>query len=250
MASSETARDQSAPKQSEALLDVTGLGSAYGRRQVVFDVSLEVREGEVVTILGHNGAGKTTTMKTIFGLMKPVQGRVTYAGKDVVKMSVLERVRSGMCFVPPQHFVFADLSVIDNLLLGAQSESSAEVIGERLQRVHELFPILKERHGQAAGTMSGGQQRILSIGTALMSGPKLILLDEPSLGLAPVVFQEITEVLRQLVAEHQLSVLLLEQNVQQALTVADRVYVMRSGRTIMEESAEEMRAREHWWDLF
>ena len=250
MGSSETTQVETVPARTGALLDVVELGSSYGRRQVVFDVSLQVHEGEVATILGHNGAGKTTTMKTIFGLMKPTQGSVTYGGEDVGKMSVLDRVRSGMCFVPAQQFTFPDLSVIDNLRLGAQSESSADVIGERLERVHNLFPILKERHKQAAGTMSGGQQRILSIGTALMSGPKLILLDEPSLGLAPVVFQQITEVLRELVSEQGLSVLLLEQNVQQALSLADRVYVMRSGRTILEASAEEMRARDHWWDLF
>jgi branched-chain amino acid transport system ATP-binding protein len=234
----------------DALLEVSGLGSSYGRRQVVFDVSLHVGDGEIVTILGHNGAGKTTTLKTIFGLMKPTHGEVSYAGRDVVRMSCLERVTEGMCFVPAQRFVFADLSVIDNLRLGAQSESDADVVAERLERVHELFPLLRERHRQAAGTMSGGQQRILSIGTALMSGPRLILLDEPSLGLAPVVFQQITEVLRGLVADQQLSVLVLEQNVKQALTIADRAYVMRSGRTILEASAEEMRARDHWWDLF
>jgi branched-chain amino acid transport system ATP-binding protein len=250
LASSDTTRQPAPPSQGEGLLEVEGLGSSYGRRQVVFDVSLQVRTGEVATILGHNGAGKTTTMKTIFGLMKPTQGTVTYGGRDVAKMSVLERVRSGMCFVPAQQFVFGDLSVIDNLLLGAQSESDSAQIEERLARVHALFPILAERHRQQAGTMSGGQQRILSIGMALMSGPKLVLLDEPSLGLAPVVFQQITEVLRELVVEKGLAVLLLEQNVQQALALADRVYVMRSGRTILEESAEEMRARDHWWDLF
>ena len=250
MASSDTTREPATPDRGGGLLEVEGLGSSYGRRQVVFDVSLRVDAGEVATILGHNGAGKTTTMKTIFGLMKPTQGSVTYGGRDVAKMSVLERVQSGMSFVPAQQFVFGDLSVIDNLLLGAQSESSSEQIAERLDRVHKLFPILAERHRQLAGTMSGGQQRILSIGMALMSGPKLILLDEPSLGLAPVVFQQITEVLRELVVEKGLAVLLLEQNVQQALALADRVYVMRSGRTILEESADQMRARDHWWDLF
>ena len=250
MASSDTTRDPALRPQADGLLEVSGLGASYGRRQVVFDVSLKIGTGEVATILGHNGAGKTTTMKTIFGLMKPTQGTVTYSGRDVTKMSVLERVQSGMCFVPAQQFVFSDLSVIDNLLLGAQSEGDSEKIGEWLERVHSLFPILAERHKQLAGTMSGGQQRILSIGMALMSGPKLILLDEPSLGLAPVVFQQITEVLRELVAEKGLAVLLLEQNVRQALALADRVYVMRSGRTILEESADEMRARDHWWDLF
>lgn len=250
MASSDATRDPAAKPQGGSLLEVSGLGSSYGRRQVVFEVSLKVDQGEVATILGHNGAGKTTTMKTIFGLMKPTQGSVTYAGRDVAKMSVLERVQSGMCFVPAQQFVFGDLSVVDNLLLGAQSEPDSEVIAGRLDRVHSLFPILAERHKQLAGTMSGGQQRILSIGMALMSGPKLILLDEPSLGLAPVVFQQITEVLRELVVEKGLAVLLLEQNVQQALALADRVYVMRSGRTILEESADQMRARDNWWDLF
>lgn len=234
----------------EPLLEVSELSSSYGRRQVVFDVSLQVRPGEAIAILGHNGAGKTTTLKTIFGLMSPTKGTVTYRGRDVGRMSCLERVREGLFFVPAQRFVFSDLSVFDNLRLGAQSDKSGDAVAERLESVHALFPILSERHGQIAGTMSGGQQRILSIGMALMSDPKLMLLDEPSLGLAPAVYQQITEVLRELIASRGLSVVLLEQNVIQALALADRTYVMRSGRIILEESAEDMRARGEWWDLF
>jgi branched-chain amino acid transport system ATP-binding protein len=154
-----------------------------------------------------------------------------------------------MCFVPAERFVFADLSVADNLRLGALTATD-EQIAERRERVGSLFPILLEREDQLAGTMSGGQQRILSIGMALMAEPRLILLDEPSLGLAPAVLQQITEVLRRLVEEDGVSILLLEQNVNTALAVADRVYVMRSGRIILEESSEQMRARDHWWDLF
>lgn len=237
------------PDDRRAVLDVRNLGAGYGKRPVVFDVSLAVREREAVTILGHNGAGKTTTLKSIFGLVTPTQGRVHFEGEEVTGLASTIRAQRGMCFVPAERFVFADLSVADNLRLGAVTATDDE-IAERRLRVEGLFPIIREREAQLAGTMSGGQQRILSIGMALMAAPKLILLDEPSLGLAPAVLQQITEVLRRLVEEDGVSVLLLEQNVRTAFAVADRVYVMRSGRMILEESTEQMRARDHWWDLF
>lgn len=235
---------------SDAILDVAGLEASYGRRQVVFGVTLDVRPGEVVTVLGHNGAGKTTTLRSIFGIIEPAAGSVRYQGRDVERMSCLERVRSGMSFVPAERFVFPEMTVLDNLRLGGECVRSSAVVAERIETVFGTFPLLMERQNQLAGTLSGGQQRILSVGTALMSDPKLMLLDELSLGLAPVVFQQIAEVIRGLVEERQLSVLLLEQNVSQALDFADRAYVMRSGRIILEESVDELRRRENWWDLF
>jgi branched-chain amino acid transport system ATP-binding protein len=232
------------------VLAVDGLYAGYGRKQVVYDVSLHVAGGEVVTLLGHNGSGKTTTIKTILGLFPAQGGRVTYQGRDVTKAGFRSNVRAGMALIPSERFVFPDLTVIDNLLLGGANERDTAMRKERLDRVHDLFPILAERAGQQAGTLSGGQQRMLSLGLLLMAGPKLLMLDEPSLGLAPAVVQQIFDRVRTLATEEGLAVLLLEQNVGQAIRITDRAYVMRSGRVILEETAEQMRARDSYWDLF
>jgi branched-chain amino acid transport system ATP-binding protein len=232
------------------VLAVDGLYAGYGRKQVVYDVSLHVAAGEVVTLLGHNGSGKTTTIKTVLGLFPAQGGRVTYQGRDVTKAGFRSNVRAGMALIPSERFVFPDLTVIDNLLLGGANERDTAMRKERLDRVHELFPILAERAGQPAGTLSGGQQRMLSLGLLLMAGPKLLMLDEPSLGLAPAVVQQIFDRVRTLASEEGLAVLLLEQNVGQAIRITDRAYVMRSGRVILEETAEQMRARDSYWDLF
>lgn len=229
-------------------LDVAGLSCGYGRKQVVFDVNLKVGEGEVIALFGHNGAGKTTTIKTILGIHPPKAGRIRYEGEDVTGWSSRRTVKAGMALIPSERFVFADLSVIDNLLLGTAGSSAARR-ETGLERVFELFPILRERRGQLAGTLSGGQQRMVSLGIALMSRPRLLMLDEPSLGLAPTLVEQIFTAVRSLTDEG-LSVLLLEQNVGQALRIADRVYVMRAGRIIVEETAEQMRRRESYWDLF
>jgi branched-chain amino acid transport system ATP-binding protein len=232
------------------VLSVEGLYAGYGRKQVVFDVSLRVGAGEVVTLLGHNGSGKTTTIKTVLGLFPAQGGRVLYRGADVTKAGFRANVRGGMAMIPSERFVFPDLTVIDNLLLGGANERDGARRKERLERVHELFPILAERASQRAGTLSGGQQRMLSLGLLLMAGPKLLMLDEPSLGLAPAVVQSIFDRVHALAREEGLAVLLLEQNVGQAIRITDRAYVMRSGRVILEETAEQMQARDSYWDLF
>jgi branched-chain amino acid transport system ATP-binding protein len=232
------------------VLVVDGLYAGYGRKQVVYDVSLRVAAGEVVTLLGHNGSGKTTTIKTVLGLFPAQGGKVTYLSRDVTKAGFRSNVRAGMALIPSERFVFPDLTVIDNLLLGGANERDAPKRKERLERVHELFPILAERASQPAGTLSGGQQRMLSLGLLLMAGPKLLMLDEPSLGLAPAVVEQIFERVRSLAREEGLAVLLLEQNVAQAIRITDRAYVMRSGRIILQETVEQMRARDSYWDLF
>lgn len=234
----------------EALLDVRGLQAGYGRKHVVFDVDMTVRRGEIVTVLGHNGAGKTTTLRTIFGMLPALGGSMTYASHDLTRSSCRRNVKLGMSFIPSERFVFGDLSVLDNLRLGAMHERDGEQREARRLRVYETFPILQERTAQLAGTMSGGQQRMLSLGLALMGGPRLLLLDEPSLGLAPALVIDIFDRIRRLADEEGLSVLLLEQNVGQALRIADRAYVMRSGRVILEETSEQMRKRDNYWDLF
>jgi branched-chain amino acid transport system ATP-binding protein len=231
------------------VLAVEGLQAGWGRKRVVFDVDLHVGEGEVVGILGHNGAGKSTTIKAILGTNPASGGRIVYHGRDVTRAGPKANVRDGMALIPSERFVFADLSVRDNLLLGAANIPD-HARTERFEMVYDLFPILRTRLNQSAGTLSGGQQRMVSLGLALMSGPKLLLLDEPSLGLAPNLVQQIFDTVRRLVEAEGVSVLLLEQNVAQALRLVDRVYVMRSGRMILEETVEQMRERESYWDLF
>ena len=232
------------------LLSVEGLGTGYGPKQVVFDVSMRVAAGEIVGILGHNGSGKSTTIRCIHGLLPAFSGRVTYNGDDCTGRSTRLNVRQGMALIPSERFVFQDLSVIDNLLLGAANDAEPARRDARMELVLDLFPILRERASQPAGTMSGGQQRMVSLGIALMAHPRLLMLDEPSLGLAPTVVQQIFDVVRQLADSEGLSVLLLEQNVALSLRIVDRVYVMRSGRVLLEETVEEMRARDSYWELF
>ncbi len=231
-----------------AALAVEGLYAGYGRKTVVFDTTFHVMPGEIVGVFGHNGSGKSTTMRAVLGTNPAQRGTIRYFGRDVTRAGPRRNVADGMALIPSERFVFADLTVRDNLLLGAAGEK--EAVPARLALVHELFPILAERQNQLAGTMSGGQQRMVSLGLALMSGPKLLLLDEPSLGLAPRLVADIFERVRVLADREGLSVVLLEQNVGAALRIVDRVYVMRSGRIILEETADEMRQRESFWDLF
>ena len=232
------------------VLVIQGLNAGYGRKQVVFDASMHVGRGEVVGVLGHNGSGKSTTIKTVHGVIAPLSGSITYLGKDTTGRGTRRNVREGMALIPSERFVFQDLSVMDNLKLGGANERDADKREKRFELVFDLFPILKDRSGQLAGTMSGGQQRMVSLGLALMSSPKLLMLDEPSLGLAPTVVEQIFETVRRLADSEGLSVLLLEQNVGQALRIIDRAYVMRSGRVILEETVDELRARGTYWDLF
>ncbi len=231
------------------LLDVRGLSCGYGKKHVVFGIDLHVGRGEIVSLFGHNGAGKTTVIKNVLGAYRPTAGSVQYDGADVTGTSARSNVHRGMALIPSERFVFGDLSVYDNLLLGAANLADDDERDRRLRQVYDLFPILLERSKQLAGTMSGGQQRMVSLGLALMTNPRLLLLDEPSLGLAPAVVQQIFSAVRDLAADG-LSVLLLEQNVGQALRISDRAYVMRNGRIILEEDAETMRHRESYWDLF
>jgi branched-chain amino acid transport system ATP-binding protein len=229
---------------------VENLQGGYGRKQVVYDVDFRVDAGEILGVLGHNGSGKSTTIRTILGINKPFGGRITFAGKDVTNSNSRQNVKAGMAMIPSERFVFADMTVTDNLLLGGANDPDEDRRAKRFELVRELFPILVDRANQAAGTMSGGQQRMVSLGMALMASPKLLMLDEPSLGLAPAVVQQIFGTVRRLADEEGLAVLLLEQNVGQALKIADRCSVMRSGRVILEESAAEMRARDSYWELF
>ena len=232
------------------VLQVTKLQAGYGRKQVVFDVDLTLHAGEILGVFGHNGSGKSTTIRTILGITPVLGGTIEFNGRNVTRSSSRANVKAGMAMIPSERFVFSDLSVMDNLLLGAANDPDVDRRAKRLDLVRDLFPILHERSAQLAGTMSGGQQRMVSLGMALMASPTLLMLDEPSLGLAPAVVTQIFRTVRRLANQEGLAVLLLEQNVGQALPIVDRVSVMRSGRVILEETAEQMRERDSYWDLF
>jgi branched-chain amino acid transport system ATP-binding protein len=234
----------------EPILVVENLQAGYGRKQVVFDVDIAVEAGEILGVLGHNGSGKSTTIRTILGINNAFGGRITFDGHDVTHAGSRHNVKAGMAMIPSERFVFADMTVTDNLLLGGANDPDEDRRANRFELVLDLFPILRDRANQLAGTMSGGQQRMVSLGMALMASPKLLMLDEPSLGLAPAVVQQIFGTVRRLADEDGLAVLLLEQNVGQALKIVDRCSVMRSGRVILEETADQMRARESYWELF
>jgi branched-chain amino acid transport system ATP-binding protein len=244
------AASASAGTPGDEVLGVSGLEAGYGPKTVLFGVDLEVRAGEVVGIVGHNGAGKSTLLQTVFGAIQPTAGTVRFLGEEIARRNPQRNVRAGMALVPSERFVFGELSVRENLLLGALWVKSPAERERRLRAVHDQFPILNERSRQLAGSFSGGQQRMLSLGMGLMQNPRLMLFDEPSLGIAPAVAARIFGMLRDLVSNGSLSILIVEQNIPQLLRIVDRVYVMRAGRLVAEESAREMRARSNYWDLF
>jgi branched-chain amino acid transport system ATP-binding protein len=234
----------------ETLLEVTGLQAGYGSKRVIYGVDFHIGKGEVVGIIGHNGAGKTTTLHSVFGTHKCDSGTVMYGGTDITGRSAKKNVRDGMTMVRAERFTFGELTVKENLQLAGMAVKSASEREARLEKVYELLPILKERTRQQASKFSGGQQRLLSIGMALLANPRLIILDEPSLGIAPSLTERIFDTVKGLVQDQGVSVLVVEQNIPQLLRIVDRVYAIRSGRVILEESVEQMRARDQYWDLF
>jgi branched-chain amino acid transport system ATP-binding protein len=233
------------------LLEVDGIESGYGKKTVLQGVALRVHEGEVVTVLGHNGAGKSTTLKTILGLLPARSGQVRFAGKPWANGDPADNVRRGMALVPQGRGVFPDLTVIENLMLGAYTRRDPPATEARLREVIELFPLLAERRSQRAGTLSGGEQQMLAVGMALMPRPRLMMMDEPSIGLAPVLVQRVLETVRQINRRFGTAIILVEQNIKTALGVADRAYVMKSGRVVLERPAGELlAARDSWWELY
>lgn len=235
----------------DVLLEVEGIESGYGKKTVLQGVALRVHEGEVVAMLGHNGAGKSTTLKTILGLLPARAGQVRFAGKAWANGDPVENVRRGMALVPQGRGVFPDLTVIENLMLGAYTQRDTAATATRLREVIELFPMLDERRAQRAGTLSGGQQQMVAVGMALMPRPRLMMMDEPSIGLAPVLVQRVLETARQINRRFGTAVILVEQNIKTALGVADRAYVMKSGRVVLEKPAAELLAAQgSWWELY
>ncbi|MBD9380407.1 ABC transporter ATP-binding protein [Achromobacter sp. ACM02] len=224
------------------MLKVEDLSVAYGGVQAVRGLSLEVRPGEIAALLGANGAGKSSTLMAIVGSVRPKGGRVIFEGRDITGTPPDRLVTQGISMIPEGARVFARQPVEQNLRLGAYTVRDERVYGERLERVYALFPRLKERRTQLAGTMSGGERQMLAIGRALMSGPRLLLIDEPSLGLSPLLVEQVFDALAALNRDDGLSVLLVEQNMAQALEVAARAYVMQSGRVALSGEAAELAA--------
>jgi branched-chain amino acid transport system ATP-binding protein len=221
------------------LLKVNKLHLAYGGIQAVKGISLEVREGELVSLIGSNGAGKTTTMKAITGTLAASAGNIDYLGKDIQGQGAWDLVKQGLVMVPEGRGVFTRMSILENLQMGAYLRDDKEGISADIERVFALFPRLKERSAQLAGTLSGGEQQMLAMGRALLSRPKLLLLDEPSMGLSPIMVDKIFEVIQE-VAAMGVTVLLVEQNASRALKIAQRAYVMESGQISMQGQAQDL----------
>ena len=222
-----------------AMLEVKDIEVYYGMIQALKGISFEVNEGEVIALIGANGAGKTTTLHTITGLLSPKKGSVLFEGQDITKVPAHKIVSLGMAHVPEGRRVFAELSVYQNLKMGAYTRKAKDEIAKTLEMVYKRFPRLEERKNQLAGTLSGGEQQMLAMGRALMSHPKIIVMDEPSMGLSPILVNEIFDIIKE-VSAGGTTVLLVEQNAKKALSIADRAYVLETGKIVLEGDAKEL----------
>ena len=222
-----------------AMLEIKDLEVYYGMIQAIKGVSFEVNQGEVIALIGANGAGKTTILHTITGLLSPKKGSVLCEGTDITKVPAHKIVSMGMAHVPEGRRVFSELSVLENLKMGAYTRKNKAEVEEALQEVYKRFPRLEERKNQMAGTLSGGEQQMLAMGRALMSKPKIILMDEPSMGLSPILVNEIFDII-QAVSKSGTTVLLVEQNAKKALSIADRAYVLETGNITLEGNAKDL----------
>jgi len=223
----------------QPMLRLTDIHSYYGNIHALQGISLDVFEGEIVTLLGANGAGKTTTLRTIHGLLRPRAGRIEFEGRDITAMPAHDHVRAGIGQSPEGRRIFGRMTVMENLQMGAFSRKDKENLGQDFERVFELFPRLRERRTQHGGTLSGGEQQMLAMGRALMTRPKLLLLDEPSMGLAPILVEEIFSIMTD-INRQGTTVLVVEQNALMALGVADRGYVLQTGRIVQSGDAKAL----------
>ena len=226
------------------MLVLNKIDAHYGKIRVLKEISLSVNEGEIVTLIGANGAGKTTILKVISGILRPSSGAATFLGKRIDQMTSKEIVRSGICRVPEGRHVFPRMTVLENLQLGAYLQHDKTEISQNLAEIYEHFPILRDRKNQLAGTLSGGEQQMLAIGRGLMARPKLLLLDEPSLGLAPLMVLEIARILID-VYKKGTTILLIEQNARMALNLSHRAYVLETGQVTLEGSAKDLMNQDH-----
>lgn len=222
-----------------AMLEVKDLQVYYGVIQALKGISFHVNQGEVIALIGANGAGKTTTLQTLTGILSPKSGSIVFEGKDLTRTPAHKIVEMGMAHVPEGRRVFADMSVYENLLLGAYTRKDKAEIAESLAGVYKRFPRLEERKGQRAGTLSGGEQQMLAMGRALMSRPRIILMDEPSMGLSPLLVKEIFAIIRE-VNKQGITILLVEQNAKMALAISDRAYVLETGTITLSGDAQEL----------
>ena len=222
-----------------SMLEVKDLQVYYGVIQALKGISFRVEKGEVIALIGANGAGKTTTLQTLTGIIPAKSGSIIFEGKDLTKTPAHKIVEMGMAHVPEGRRVFADMSVYENLLMGAYTRKDKNEIAQSLEMVYKRFPRLKERTGQRAGTLSGGEQQMLAMGRALMSHPNIILMDEPSMGLSPIFVNEIFDIIQQ-VSKTGTTVLLVEQNAKKALSIADRAYVLETGKIVLTGDAKEL----------
>ncbi|MDD6490064.1 MAG: ABC transporter ATP-binding protein [Clostridia bacterium] len=222
-----------------ALLSIENIEVYYGVINALKGVSFEVNEGEIVALIGANGAGKTTTLHTITGLLRPRSGKIMYDGKDITKVPAHKIVSMGMAHVPEGRRIFSELTVYDNIRLGAYTRKDKDEIEENIQNVYKKFPRLEERKKQIAGTLSGGEQQMLAMGRALMSKPKIILMDEPSMGLSPLLVNEIFDIIKE-INKSGTTVLLVEQNAKKALSIANKAYVLETGKISLSGDAKEL----------
>ena len=227
------------------MLKVEGLRAGYGSINILWDLSFEVHEGEVVAILGSNGAGKTTMVRAVTGMVRPTAGSVSFNGEELAKKSSRYILDKGIVQVPEGRQIFTEMTVLENLEMGAFNKATREAFSKNLEMSYQRFPRLKERAKQAAGTLSGGEQQMLAVARALIGMPRLLILDEPSLGLAPNIVDDILDVASSMARKDGIAVLLVEQDITKALTCADRGYVIENGRIALEGSASELSANEH-----
>jgi len=222
------------------MLKIEGLSASYGKIQVLHDLNIEVGEGEIVTLIGANGAGKSTTLRSITGLVTPTSGKITFNGQEITNMRPNEIVKRGITLVPEGREIFPELTVRENLAIGAYSLKNQKDIGKDYEKVFELFPILKSRTKQYGKTLSGGEQQMLAIARALMAHPRMLCLDEPSMGLAPLLVEKIFDIIVTINKDENIPILLIEQNARMALSIANRGYVIETGRIVLEDKAENL----------
>ena len=227
------------------MLEVNGLNTFYGQIQVLWDICLKINEAEIVALVGANGAGKTTLLNTISGILRPTSGSVSFLGQRIDGLSPHTIVELGISHIPEGRKLFTDMSVYENLEMGAYISRAWKMRHETLEHVYQLFPMLKERAGQLARTLSGGEQQMLAMGRGLMSRPKLCIIDEPSNGLAPLLVSEVFQIIKSLRKEQGITILLIEQNVRQTLEIADRACVLENGRMALEGTCEDLLKSDH-----
>jgi len=227
------------------MLQVENIDVAYGDVQVLKDVSMDIQEGELVAVIGANGAGKTTLLKTISGLLKPQKGKITFQGQVISGLSPDKIVADGISQIPEGRLLFPDMTVQENLEMGGFQVKDKVVLGKRMEEVYTTFPVLRERSRQTAGTLSGGEQQMLAIGRGMMAGPRLMMFDEPSLGLAPKLVQQIFDMVMHINKEMGVTVLLVEQNVRHSCEISDRAFVMENGKIVLYGTGGEMLENEH-----